>query len=180
MREATDAELMQATAGGDLEAFSELVLRYQGLAWKTAYRFVGEPMEAEDIAQEAFLKILEAAPRYREKGLFRTYFYRTLTRLCIDRSRKKHPANISDIPDIPDQSPDPVEILIDKERRTGVLAALDTLPPNQKAAIILKHFEGLSYSEIARILDVTPKAVEGLIGRAGASLSALLAHLLKK
>jgi len=117
------------------------------------------------------------APHYRDKGAFRTYFYRTLTHLCIDRTRRKHPANIDDFPNIPDPAPGPTEILIDKERRTGVRAALDTLPPNQKAAMILKHFEGLSYAEIARILGVTPKAVEGLISRAGASLSALLAHL---
>ena len=168
---------MQAVAGGDLDAFNEIVLRYQGLAWKTAYRFIGDPMEAQDVAQEAFLKILDAAPLYREKGAFRTYFYRILTHLCIDRTRRKHPVNIDDFPNIPDPSPGPMEILIDRERGTRVRAALDTLPPNQKAAMILKHFEGLSYAEIAQILDVTPKAVEGLISRAGASLSALLAHL---
>jgi RNA polymerase sigma-70 factor (ECF subfamily) len=168
---------MQAVAGGDLDAFNEIVLRYQGLAWKTAHRFLGDPMETQDVAQEAFLKILEAAPRYREKGAFRTYFYRTLTHLCIDRTRRKHPANIDDFPNIPDPAPGPTDILIDEERRARVSAALDTLPTNQKAAMILKHFEGLSYAEIARILDVTPKAVEGLISRARASLSALLAHL---
>jgi RNA polymerase sigma-70 factor (ECF subfamily) len=62
--EAADEELMQAVAGGDLEAFNELVLRYQGLAWKTAYRFLGDTMEAEDVVQESFFKILESTPRY--------------------------------------------------------------------------------------------------------------------
>jgi RNA polymerase sigma-70 factor (ECF subfamily) len=171
---ATDEKLMQAVAGGDLDAFNDIVLRYQGLAWKTAHRFIGDPMEAQDVAQEAFLKILEAAPRYREEGAFRTYFYRILTHLCIDRTRRKHPVNIDDFPNIPDPSPGPTDILIDEERRTGVRGALDTLPPNQKAAMILKHFEGLSYVEIARVLGITPKAVERLISRAGTSLRALI------
>jgi RNA polymerase sigma-70 factor (ECF subfamily) len=83
LKEATDELLMQACAGGDLDAFSEIVLRYQGFAWKMAYRFLGDATEARDIAQEAFLKILEAAPRYQRKGAFRTYFYRALIHLCI-------------------------------------------------------------------------------------------------
>lgn len=177
MKEAADEKIMQAVAGGDFDAFNELVLRYQGLAWKMAYRFLGDSMEAEDVAQEAFLKVLDAVPRYRTTATFRTYFYGILTHLCIDRTRKKHPASIDDIPDVPDPSLSPAESLIEKERRAHVSTALDALPPNQKAAMILKHYEGLSYAEIARILGVSPKAVEGLISRAVASLQARLSHL---
>lgn len=173
----SDHHLMEAVARGDLDAFNEIVLRYQDLAWQMAYRFLGDSMAAEDVAQEAFIRVLQAARRYRPTAAFRTYFYRIVTRLCIDCTRRKHPANIDDIPDIPDPLPGPMEILIAKERGTRVRAALDALPPNQKAAMLLKHFEGLSYAEIAQVLDVTPKAVEGIISRAGASLSALLANL---
>jgi RNA polymerase sigma-70 factor, ECF subfamily len=175
--DATDEKLMQAVAGGGLDAFNELVLRYQSLAWKTAYRFLGDSMEAEDVAQEAFLKVLGAASRYRATATFRTYFYGILTRLCIDHTRKKRPASIEDIPDVPDPSRGPTESLMERERRDQVREALDTLPPKQKAAMILRHYEGLSYAEIAHILGVTPKAVEGLMSRAGASLQATLAHL---
>lgn len=180
LKEATDEKLMEAVAGGDLDAFDEIVIRYQALAWKTACRFLGDSMEAEDAAQDAFLRILEAAARYRATGAFRNYFYRTLTHICIDRTRKRHPASIDDIPDVPDRLPGPPEILIDKERRARVRKALDTLPPNQKFAIILKHYEGLSYTEIAEILGVTPKAVEGLIRRAAASLQVRLSPLERK
>lgn len=177
-QETSDEQLMQAVAEGDLAAFNELVLRYQHLAWKTAYRFLRDAMEAEDVAQDAFLRILKAAPRYRTKANFRAYFYQVLTHLCIDSSRKRKPLSSADnIQEVADLSPNPTENLIEKERRAQVRQALDILPPNQKAAIILKHYEGLSYAEIAQILGVTPKAVEGLISRAGASLSALLAHL---
>ena len=175
-QELSDQQLMQAVAGGDLDAFNELVLRYQGLAWKTAYRFLGDTMEAEDIAQEAFLKLLTAAPRYRPQATFRTYFYQILTHLCIDRTRKRHPVSMDKAAEMVDLSPGPSEKLIEKERSAQVRAALDTLPPNQKAAMILRHYEGLSYAEIARILGVTSKAVERLISRAMASLQARLIH----
>jgi RNA polymerase sigma-70 factor, ECF subfamily len=173
---ATDEEIMQAVSGGDRESFYEIVLRYQGLAWRTAYRFLGDAMDAEDVAQETFLKILQAAPRYRPTATFRTYFFRTLSHLCIDRTRKKQLTNIDDIPEVVDSSPSPAESLIDKELRTQVRTALDTLPPNQKAAMILRHYEGLSYTEIAQVLGISPKAVERLISRAGASLQTHLSH----
>ena len=177
VKEATDEQLMQAIAKGDLAAFNELVLRHQDLAWRMAYRFLGDAMEAEDVAQETFLKILEAAPRYRPTATFQTYFYRTLTHLCIDRTRKKQLTSIDDIPEAIDPSLSPAESLLEKELQDQIHLALDALPPSQKAAMILRHYEGLSYSEIGQILGVTPKAVEGLISRAGVSLQARLSHL---
>jgi RNA polymerase sigma-70 factor, ECF subfamily len=174
---ATDEQIMQALSEGDLEAFHEIVLRYQSLGWKTAFRFLGDAMEAEDVTQETFLKIFEAAPRYRPSASFRTYFYRVLTHLCVDRARKKHPSNLIDIPDMPDSSLGPTEIFIEEERRAQIRKAIDTLPPSQRAAIILRHYEGLGYAEIAQILGVTPKAVERLLSRARASLQAGLSQL---
>jgi RNA polymerase sigma-70 factor (ECF subfamily) len=173
----TDEQLMQAVAEGDLDAFNELILRYQDLAWKMAYRFIGDAMEAEDVAQESFLKTLEAARRYRPTATFRTYFYRILTHLCLDRTRKKQLTSINDIPEAMDPSLSPDESLIEKERRAQIRTALDALPPNQKAAMILRHYEGLRYTEIAQILGVTPKAVEGLMSRAGTFLQAHLSSL---
>jgi RNA polymerase sigma-70 factor, ECF subfamily len=177
VKETTDEQLMQAFARGDLEAFKEIVLRYQHLAWKAAYRFLGDAMESEDVAQETFLKILETAPRYRPTATFRTYFYNILTHLCIDRIRKQRHTSLDDIPEVIDPAFGLTESLIEKERRAQVRNALDALPPNQKAAMILRHYEELSYAEIAQILGVTSKAVEGLIARAGASLQARLSHL---
>ena len=179
MTRVTDEEVMQSLSGGDLEAFNELVLRYQLPAWRLAYRFLRDAMEAEDVAQEAFLNIFDAAPRYRPTAPFRAYFYRVLIRLCIDRTRKRHfaIATADDVVELPDPSLSPGEALIEKERAAHLHAALDALPPNQKAAIILKHYEGLSYLDIAHILDVSPKAVERLISRARASLQTRLTHL---
>jgi RNA polymerase sigma-70 factor (ECF subfamily) len=177
--EHTDEQLMQAVARGDFDAFDEIVLRYQQHAWRTAYRFLGDAMEAEDVAQEAFLKVLDAAPRYRPKASFPTYLFRILTHICIDRSRKKRPASLPDIPDVVDLSPDPAQGLMAKERQVQIRKALDTLPANQKAAIILKHYEGLSYAAIAQVLGTTAKAVEGLISRARVTLQPQLSFLQK-
>ncbi|MGA7875085.1 MAG: sigma-70 family RNA polymerase sigma factor [Desulfoferrobacter sp.] len=176
-REANDQQLMQAVSRGDLDAFNEIVLRYQGLGWKAAYQFLGDAMEAEDVVQETFLKILQTAPRYRPTASFCTYFYRILTHLCIDRIRKKRLISMENVPEMADSSPSPTESLFAKERRDQVRAALDTLPPKQKAAMILRHYQGLSYTEVAQILGVTSRAVEGLISRARASLRVSLAHL---
>ena len=136
-------------------------------------------MEAEDVAQETFLRILEAACRYRAKATFRTYFYRVLTRLCIDRTRKKRITGIDGIPEVEDPSFGPAESLIEREHKAQIREAIDTLPQKQKTAIILKHYEDLSYLEIAQILGVTPKSVERLISRARASLQTRLSHLSK-
>jgi RNA polymerase sigma-70 factor (ECF subfamily) len=177
LKETTDDQLMQAAAEGDGDAFGEIILRHQHAVWKVAYRFLGDSMEAEDAAQEAFLKVLEAAPRYRSRASFRAYLYRILTHICIDRSRKKRPASVAAVPDFPDPSPDPAQSLMDREHQMQIRKALDSLPTNQKTAIILKHYEGLSYAEIAQVLDTTAKAVEGLIGRARATLQSRLADL---
>jgi RNA polymerase sigma-70 factor, ECF subfamily len=81
---------------------------------------------------------------------------------------------------VADPSLGPTESLIEQERRAQVRTALDTLSPNQKAAMILRHYEGLSYAEIAQIIGVTPKAIEGLISRARVSVEARLSHFKKK
>lgn len=168
--EANDEQLMQAVAEGDLDAFNEIVLRHQAAAWSVAWRFLGDPMEAEDVAQEAFLKILEAAPRYRAKASFRTYIYRIVTRLCIDWSRKKRPAYTDQLCEIQDPAFNPAEDLLASEQRAQIRKALDALPPNQRMALILRHYDGLSYAEIAEALGTTIKAVERLISRARATL----------
>ena len=98
---------MLAVAEGDLGAFEQIVLRYQESAWSAAYRFLGDHAEAEDIAQEAFLKILGAAPRYRPTASFRTYLYRVVTRLCFDRARKTRPVVANDLAGTATDGPPP-------------------------------------------------------------------------
>jgi RNA polymerase sigma-70 factor (ECF subfamily) len=173
-----DEELMLAVAKGDLEAFEQIVLRHQKNAWSAAYRFLGNHMEAEDVAQEAFLKILCAAPRYRPTASFRTYLYRVVTRQCLDRARKARPVVANDLPDSVTDSPSILNEMIGRDRAHAVRRALDSLPPRQRMAIVLRYYEGLAYREIASAMLLSQKAVERLLARARNTLETLLKDLL--
>jgi len=161
----TDEELMLAVAGGDLDAFGELVCRHQRSAWNVAWRMLLDPTEAEDAAQDAFLKILNAAPRYRHTASFRTYLYRVISRLCLDRLRKKHPIYTDRLPPSVSEAPGPSEQIGQQETAVDVRRALDALPPRQRMALVLRHFEELSYKEIAEAMDTSVKSVERLLAR---------------
>jgi RNA polymerase sigma-70 factor (ECF subfamily) len=167
---------MQAVGRGDPHAFEEIVRRHQHTAWKTAYRFLGEHHEAEDVVQEAFLKILDAAPRYRPTASFRTYLYYVVSRLCFDRSKKRRPHYTDEPPDVADPGPNFAELALGRERHLAVRGALDALPPNQRMAMVLRYYEELGYAEIAQALATTEKAVERLLARGREGLRGLLAE----
>jgi len=174
-----DEQLMSRVALGDLDAFEELVRRHQHSAWRIAHRFIGDPAEAEDVAQEAFLRILAAAPRYKPSAAFSTYLYRVVARLCIDNTRKKRPILTNTLPETVDSSPDPATALAQKDRDALIRKALDALPSRQRMVVILKYYEGLSYGEIAQAMGTTVKAVERLLGRARKTLQKRLSHMEK-
>ena len=177
---ASDEELMLAVRDGDLGAFEQIVLRHQKSAWYTAYRFLGDRVTAEDVAQEAFLKILDAAERYRPTAKFRTYLYGVVTRLCLDYARKKRPAYVDDLSAVCGPSPSPPDAAASRERGEAVWKALHTLSPNQRMAAILRYYEGLSNREIAAAMEVSVKGVERLLARARAALEVLLRGFLEK
>jgi RNA polymerase sigma-70 factor (ECF subfamily) len=157
---------MVRAAGGDLAAFEELVCRNQDKAWAFAWRFLGDASEAEDIAQEAFLRMFKAAPHYRPTAKFRTYLYQILTRLCLDWTAKNRPAYTDNLGPVPDGGPGPEALLVLDQRSDAVRKCMAELPSNQRLAIILRHYDGLSYDEIANALKVSPKAVDSLLQRA--------------
>jgi len=136
----SDEELMLAVGKGDLNAFEQIVLRHQKSAWYTAYRFLGDRVTAEDIAQEAFLRILDAAERYRPTAKFRTYLYGVVTHLCLDRARKKQPTYVDDLSAVPEPCPPPLDAAASRERGEAVWKALDALPPRQRMAVVLYSF----------------------------------------
>ena len=176
----SDEELMLAVAKGDLNAFGEIVFRHQHSVWNIAYRSLGNKTDAEDVAQGAFLKLLDAARRYRPTASFRTYLYRIVTRLCLDRVAKKQPLYTSELPETFDPGCTASENLISGERSRMVRKALDKLPPNQRIAVVLKYYEDLGYREIAATMEVTEKAVERLLARGRASLEEYLRNFLEK
>ena len=174
----SDEESMLAVGQGDLNAFEGIVIRHQRTAWQIAYRFLGDAAEAEDVAQDAFLKLLAAAPRYRPSASFRTFFYRIVSRLCIDRMRKMKPVYLHDVPDRPDNQPYASGRMASAERAAAIRRAMDTLPPNQRIAIIFRHYDELDYHSIAKTMGITEKAVERLLARGREHMRQSLANLL--
>jgi RNA polymerase sigma-70 factor (ECF subfamily) len=170
----SDAELMQAVQQGDLSAFEQIVLRHQALVWSTACRFLNDAAEAEDMAQEAFLRVLDAAPRYRPTAQFKTYLLQIVARLCLDRLRKKRPLCTDNLPERPDDGKTPDDALIEQERHQQVRRAMEQLPTQQRMALSLRYDNDLSYEEIADVLRISVKAVERSLARGRAALAVRL------
>lgn len=173
----SDQQLMLQVADGDLEAYGELVRRHQQTAWRVAYRLLGDPAEAEDAAQQAFLKIFEAASRYRPTAAFSTYLYRVVTRHCLDRMEKKKPLYVDELPPCKDDRQGPRALLESRQRRRQIRESIEELPRRQRTAIVLFHFEGLSYDEIAESMECSRKAVERLLARGRSRLASVLTPL---
>jgi RNA polymerase sigma-70 factor (ECF subfamily) len=175
----SDETLMQAVAQANFSAFESLVLRHQESAWRTVYRMVGCHQTAEDIAQEAFVRVFQAANRYQPTAAFRTYFYRILVRLCLDHLRRRHPILTGELIQAPDASRSPEEHAMRHERVRAVENALTRLPARQRMATVLRYYEGLSGQEIAVAMETSVKAVERLLARARAGLETLLRDFLE-
>lgn len=170
----SDALLLQAVSRGDLGSFGKIVDRNQDWAWRLAYRFIGDENEAADLVQDAFIRLLDSAGRYRPEAAFRTFFHRIITRICLDRAKKKKPLYFDTVPESPDQHPDIADGFLRRETEARVREALDALAPNQRMAIVLRYYEDLNYQEIAAALEITIKAVERLLGRGRDRLRDLL------
>jgi RNA polymerase sigma-70 factor (ECF subfamily) len=177
---ATDEDLIVRASRGDDSAFELLVRRYQEQALRTAYRFVGDRYEAEDLAQEAFVRIYQNAECYRPIASFKTWFYQILGNLCRDWIKRKRPVFLEDHVEDPIAAGDPDLTLERKQRRDAVLRAITTLPTNQRLALVLCHYEELSYDEAASSLGLSRKSIESLLVRAKRKLRRELAHLVKE
>jgi RNA polymerase sigma-70 factor, ECF subfamily len=160
-----EAPLMARVAAGDLSAFEELVLRNRAAAWALAFHYLSDRAEAEDIVQEAFLRLLKSAPRYRPTAKFRTYFTRIVVNLCLDFRSKKRLVYGEALPENADTENNPDLILLKQEAASGIRQALAGLPPAQRIALILRHLENLTYSEIAEAMSISAKAVDSLLQR---------------
>lgn len=166
MPEASDEDLMARVAEGDRAAFRMLCDRYALRAIGFARRFVGHPQDAEDIAQEAFLRVWRAAPRWRASAAFGTWFYRIVFNLCLNHRRRPPFAPLEEAGDPGDPSPDPLARLERAEEDESLLVAVAGLPERQRAAILLTYWEGLSNARVADILGTSVSGVETLLVRA--------------
>ena len=170
---AGDDFLIAAAAGGDGRAWSALVDRYLRQITGHAWYMLGDPREAEDVAQEAFLRLFAKAPAWEPDGAqLKTWLYRVVVNLCIDRKRKVLPVPMAELPERPDGGAEAQDRRIDIKR--SVRAALDALPPRQRSALVLTYYEGFTNREAGKLLGVSAEAVESLLARGRRALKDVL------
>ncbi|GFE65417.1 RNA polymerase sigma factor [Litoreibacter roseus] len=172
----TDAELLAAFAAGDARAASLLTERLAPPLLRFATRLLSDPVEAEDVVQDAMIKLWHIAPDWQDGGAkVSTWLYQVARNLCIDRLRKRRGTDLEDADQVLDERPSVQEHLIEKDRYDALQMALNDLPARQRQAVILRHIEGLSNPEIAIILEIGVEAVESLTARGKRNLASALA-----
>lgn len=167
-----DADLMARFAAGDDGAFETLLTRRRQWVLNLVYRFVGDREEAEDLAQEAFVRLYRARRRYRPTARFSTFLYRLVTNLCLNetRRRQRRPTVVLEAADEVAADDSPAKTATRRELAAQVQTALRRLPDNQRLAMVLFRFEGLSQREVAEAMECSVGAVEALLHRAGRNL----------
>jgi RNA polymerase sigma-70 factor (ECF subfamily) len=191
--EDSNAALMLRFKDGDTEAFEQLFARHTRAVVNFAYRFVRDRGMAEELAQEIFLKVYEAAAGYQVQAKFTTWLYRIATNVCLNEIRKPHvraalknEENSGDAPrcvnsqasGICDSSVFP-ELHLERQAISNALKrVLGQLPEKQRTAFILNKYQELSYGEVAEIMKISEKAVKSLIHRARETLAERLKPLL--
>jgi RNA polymerase sigma-70 factor (ECF subfamily) len=187
-----DAALMVRFGEGDDRAFATLVERYQTRILGLAYRYLNDRGLAEDLAQEAFLRVYGARKRYEPRAKFSTWLYRIVVNLCLKeiRWRKVRPmlalavstetsSNLNI--DMADEGKDePIKALEKEELAEQLQAIIATLPENQRIAILLNKYEGLSYQSVAEAMDTSVMAVKSLLTRARVKIKERLVPYLRK
>lgn len=178
--EADDHRLMAEVATGSEQAFRALAGRHAAWALGLAGRLLGNPADAEDVVQEAMLRVWTNAPRWRPEAGFKTWFYRVVVNLALDWRRRKPMRPLSAAGEPVDPKPDPQAALAQRQTTDLVAAAIAELPERQRAALVLAYHEGVSNAEVAALLGVSVGAVEGLLVRARRTLRERLAPMLKE
>jgi len=168
---------MLSVAQGDESAFRMLASRHAARTFALTRRVLGNDADAEEIVQEAMLRVWITAPRWRPDAAFKTWLYRVTLNLCLNRQRRKPFVTLDEACDPPDPSPTAAEDLEKRETERLVAKAIDGLPDRQRAAIVLTYYEGLSNAETASILETTISSVEALLVRAKRTLRAELSAI---
>jgi len=165
-----DAELMARLAAGDTAALGELAQRHQDRVLSLSYRVLRDWDKAEDVAQEAFLRVYRSAKHYQPKALFTTWLYRIVVNLCMDEQRKQArmslPLEQAGAPAAKSEE----ETAERKEMAELVRSAVDALPDRQRMAVILHRYDGLTHEQICEVTGWTASATESLLVRAYANL----------
>lgn len=178
----TDAELLRAHVEGDPDAFGQLFSRHRDRLWALALRTMGNPEDAADGLQDAMVAAFRRAGSFRGDAAVTTWLHRVVVNACLDRLRAAKVRRADPLPEGHDQvdptAPDPADVEVTAERRRRVLAALATLPPEQRAALVLVDMEGYPVAEVATMLACAVGTVKSRCSRGRARLAAQLGDLL--
>jgi RNA polymerase sigma-70 factor (ECF subfamily) len=165
----TDEELVEKSIGGDLESFNQLVVRWERPIYALAYRVLGREEDARDVVQESFLRAFRALPGFKGQAKFSSWLYRITLNLCRDWIRRRNrtpelqaPEGIDVIEMAAEQGPsESVEDLVTRKELGGRIArAMQVLSEEQRTAIVLKEYEGLTFQEISDLLGVPLSTVK--------------------
>lgn len=173
---------VEQARAGDQEAFAEIVYSFQDPVYNLCYRMLGEPNEAEDAAQEVFLRAYMNLSRYDTERPLKTWLLSIASNHCIDRLRKRRMQFLSLDEPLPSGSalalssdePGPEEVALRQERSQRIQAMLNQLSPEYRLAVVLRYWYDYSYTEIAEAMDTTESAIKSRLFRARQSLSDLM------
>src|SRR4051794_22118759 len=177
--DARDVQLMALISKGDTAAFEELIERHQSLVIGTVARMLGSNSEIEDIAQQVFIRVWRSASRYVPRAKFTTWLMKITRNLVFNEMRrsKRHagiplePESGKEIPTTKTEAAEgPDATLLERELEQAIEKAIAALPETQRMAIVLRRYEGVSYEEIADILDLSVPAVKSVLFRARTEL----------
>lgn len=171
--------LIEAACRGELPAFNQLILAYQGLAYNVAFRILGNGEAAADATQDAFIKAFRSLGQYRG-GSFKAWLLRIVTNVCYDQLRtlQRRPASsLDDLVIDPehagrlvDEAEQPTDYALRQELGGLIQRGIDRLPPEQRTVLILSDVEGLSYDEIAVVMNTSLGTVKSRLSRARAKM----------
>jgi RNA polymerase sigma-70 factor (ECF subfamily) len=159
---------VQAALRGDQAAFADLVTRYQTAVYNMAYRMLGDPTEAEDAAQEVFVRAWNQLHTFQQDKRFSTWLLSIASHHCIDMLRRRKPSSpLDDVAlYVESDDPSPDELALQGEQRDIVKKLLNTLPEKYRSVTVLRYYNDLSYDEIARMTGLTESAVKTQLHRA--------------
>jgi RNA polymerase sigma-70 factor (ECF subfamily) len=163
-----DADLIVQAAAGDHSAFHMLVERHRSMVYRVAYQFAGNHHDAEDIAQEVFIKVYRSLNRFRQDAQLTSWMYRIVMNACIDHRRRHSPAGAAPFGEeaelkmlnTPGEAPDPEERAYAGELGKVLDAEIKRLPPGQRIVFVMRHHQGLKLNEIASALGLAEGTVK--------------------
>jgi RNA polymerase sigma-70 factor (ECF subfamily) len=182
LRSSTDPDLVARAAAGDASAFQALVERHRAMVYRVAYQFAGNHHDAEDIAQDVFLKVYRSLDRFRQDAQLTSWLYRIVMNACIDHRRRAAPAGWAPFTEeaetrmlnTAEEGPGPEDAAYGGELGDVLSAAVSRLPAGQRLVFTMRHHEGLKLCEIAEALDLAEGTVKRQLHAAVHRLRAVL------